>query len=468
VILLRQFGQLFLKSEPEEHENVTGWWQEPSGSRESSRFVVWLNDHLGKRSYEFKLFIIFLLALGLRFYYIIGYRWNQQLGGDFVFYHGYAINIANFSWPANPLEGGPSAQHPPLFPFILAIGDRLGLVTIRQQVLENGFLGALAVFFIGFLGRKIDGPLTGLIASFIGAIYPGLWVYDGNGLSEATEVLFIVLIILFSYRFIEKPTLKRVGVLGAFIGLVTLARSEQILLLVFIGFYLIVRLIKGWKKKLEYLIVCSLCVFIVISPWVIRNMVTFPTFETLSTQLGTTLQTANCGPTYYGPFEGYWDIACAANVTPNEAIGDKQLQAIAFHYIRTHLSRLPVVMLMRLGRMWEVWHPFQQALFNVNEGWNYTASKMDLWSFWILSPFTIAGLVILFKRKVFINPLVSQIIMTTLSAILIYGQVRYRADSEIVWVLGSAVTVRAIFGKVGKRGFYFKKLPKVSNSSEVS
>ncbi len=62
----------------------------------------------------------------------------------------------------------------------------------------------------------------------------------------------------------------------------------------------------------------------------------------------------------------------------------------------------------------------------------------------VMVPLAIAGLVILRRRRVPIFPLLAMPILVTITAIMFYGNPRFRRPAEIVIVVGASVAIDAI------------------------
>src|ERR1700745_1959735 len=78
------------------------------------------------------------------------------------------------------------------------------------------------------------GRRVGLIAAFLVAVYPNIWMSDELGLSETLTPLVVALVLLAAYRFWKRPGWGRVIWLGASMGVAALARDELGLLAVLI------------------------------------------------------------------------------------------------------------------------------------------------------------------------------------------------------------------------------------------
>ena len=59
-------------------------------------------------------------------------------------------------------------------------------------------------------------------------------------------------------------------------------------------------------------------------------------------------------------------------------------------------------------------------------------------------PFAVGGAVVLRRRRVPITPLVAQFVMVTVTAVAIYGLVRFRVPAEVALVVLTAVGVDAV------------------------
>jgi hypothetical protein len=105
-----------------------------------------------------------------------------------------------------------------------------------------------------------------------------------------------------------------------------------------------------------------------------------------------------------------------------------------------------VVVAARVGRVWSLYAPGYMATYNRFEGREIWASWLGFATFWMLVPSTVAGAVILRRRKVPITPLVAQFVIVTVTAVAVYGLVRFRIPAEVSIVVLSAVAVDRLLG----------------------
>ena len=280
----------------------------------------------------------------------------------------------------------------------------------------------------------------------IAAIYPNLWVNDGLVMSETLATLAVALAILLAYRFIRRPSVASAAWVGVACGLAMLARAELGLLLplMVLPVVLFLRAL-SFKRQIVMFVVACLAAGLVVSPWLVANLTRFDEPVFFSTNDGLTLCGANLHRTYYGQGTGLWALDCAGFPVPNgdRSVVSNALRSDGLHFIRTHLGRLPVVVAVRIARVWSLDAPGMMASYNQNEGREPWVSWAGFFLFWLLVPFAVVGGVLLRRRRVPITPLVAQFVIVTVTAAAIYGIVRFRVPAEVSLVVLAAVAVDA-------------------------
>jgi hypothetical protein len=431
-----------------------------------------------RRRFFVLLGLITLLGFAVRLAYLLIVKWDQSIWGDAFTYHYTANGIADGlgfqSWVPDvytPVTrgvptvlglhahaNGVAAENPPLFPLYLSAFSFVGLRSFHAHMVAQTLLGVASVFVMGLVGRKVWSPRVGLWAALIAAVYANFWVYDPLVISESMGILAGALMVLMAYRAWDKPTLKNMVWLGITFGLASLVRSEFVLLTPFIVIPLVIRAMPGRavKDRVGYMVAAGAVAFLVVSPWVIRNLTTFdnPTF--LSHDAGLSLASGSCDATYYGPALGWWSPQCVIHKHPpkgDPSVKDAFWSDEASDYINDHLDRVPVVALARLGRMWEVFHPGtpwgdiksgQTLGYVIVEGRSEMAARLALGQFWLIVPLSIAGFVLLWRRKRPIWPLLALPVLVSIVAVYAFGNLRYRSIAEVALVATAAVTMDAL------------------------
>jgi hypothetical protein len=431
-----------------------------------------------RRGFGVGMVIIGAVAAAVRVAWVLIARRDFALHGDDFFYHWQANALAEgkgflnpYTWKAlGRLE--PSGAHPPLYSLYLAVYSWLGFTTPLAHRLASCALGVAAVVVVGFVARRIAGDRAGLVAAGIAAVYPQLWINDGMLISESMYVLMIAITLLFAYRLWESRRWTDAAWLGAVIGLSALTRPEAVILVPLVGApFLFSRREPLARRIRTLLIIAGLCL-VVILPWWVRNLTQFhdPTF--LATGNGVVLQVANCDGTYSGQFLGYWDIKCLIGDAPPTTDQQKQIlkgtsvpglaylhardprddsqldttaRTKAFSYIGDHLSRVPVVVAARVGRIWGVFRPRQDVNFDIFfERRGKWPSWAGAYMYYALLPFAVYALVVMRRRRVPISPMIAIFAMVTVTVGIAMGITRYRVGADVALTILGGVAIDAL------------------------
>jgi hypothetical protein len=324
----------------------------------------------------------------------------------------------------------PSAQHPPLFPLLLAIVSKFGGHSVLAHQLACAVMSSVAVPLIGLTAREVGGSRAGLVAAAIAAVYPNLWASDAAVMSESLYVTAIALVLFTSCRLWKQPSVKRAVLVGAAIGTAALVREEAILLIPFalMPQCLLQRRVPT-RRQFELIGVAVLMASVVIAPWVARNLTTFDKPVFLSDNHDSVIAGANCPATYSGAAIGSWNFACNAGTLPD---GDESVQGAAnrargLHYARTHLTRLPIVVAAREGRALDLFRPFQGPA----ETRPFRMRVAGAVAFWFTLPAAALGAVIARRRKMSLVPFGGQVAVVVFAAAAGYGLWRLRLPLDV-------------------------------------
>jgi 4-amino-4-deoxy-L-arabinose transferase-like glycosyltransferase len=409
----------------------------------------------GRRSWWPWISLWTLVGLGIRLGSLFGPgRSRRSAGGDAYYFHSAANLLVEGKGFINPflyLEHHPhqvvqTALWPPLFVLVLAIPSVVGLKAFFAHRVWCCIIGAAGIVVGGYAGREVAGRRVGLIAAFLLAVYPNIWMSDELALSEALSPLLAATVVLLAYRFWKDPGVKRAVWLGLSIGVAMLGRDELALLVVFL-FIPLVLLVKAltWRRRFAVLAIGLLASALVIAPWVGYNLSRFQKPVFISNSLGITLDSANCDAVYSGAYEGYWSYLCghAAPLSgTDESVQESEAQAYAVHYIEHHKGRLVPVEAARLGRAFGFFHPLEQIkLDSTVETRPYHWALVGLGMYYALLALSIGGVVILRRRRIPVFPLLALGLDVVVSVLLTFGQTRYRSTFEVALTILGAVTL---------------------------
>jgi 4-amino-4-deoxy-L-arabinose transferase-like glycosyltransferase len=393
-------------------------------------------------------------GLAVRVVFVLSTR-NLYRNGDAAYYHYQANLLATGHGFIEPYsyrvahQTMASAYHPPLWTLYLAAFSVVGLKSWLSHRLAGCLLGAATVALMGIVGRRVGGPRVGLIAAGLTAFYPLVWINDTVGLSESMVLFACGLVLLAAYRLIEQTTPGRAAWLGVAIGLAALARTEQALLVVTLLVPLLVVLRGRSVRQLAAIgAACALAAGLTVAPWVGRNLVAFDHPVLLSTNIDPTLVVTNCSQTFdrHNQFFAFWDVNCLQGVTTHgdESDQDITLRHVALTFLSHHRREIPLVVLARAGRLWNVYRPLQGTHLDLIESRPLWVSRTGLAVFAVLVPLAIGGIILLRRRRITVVPLLALPVTVTATAMLTYGNTRFRAPAELSLIVLGAVLLDAV------------------------
>lgn len=293
--------------------------------------------------------------------------WSHPLPGDAHLFHVTAAGIANGKG-YDTFQGHPTAGHPPVFPFLLAVFDLVGLRSVGAQRIAVSIVASAGILLVGLLGRKVAGAAVGIVAAMIAALDP-LWVQpSGILMSESVYLIAISGMLLMAVLCIERPSIWRFGSLGVLIATSTLIRSEAVDFIVLLGVPVILLAVGDWRRRIHIGLAMAVGFLLLITPWLVRNEIQLGGLS-LSTNGGVTLDGSYCPPTFNPnePSYGSYNIICALtddfavvqNTKPpdgarfwTELAIDRADTSKAESFARNHLSDIPGVVVARELTVW--------------------------------------------------------------------------------------------------------------------
>lgn len=396
------------------------------------------------------LLAVAVLALGVRLFYTVAVADDIALGGDAERYHLLAHHLAEgdgYVQTVGFLAGTPTAEFPPLFPAVLSVFDLLGGDSVKSQRFFTSVLGTITVLLIGLAGRHVRGPTVGLVAGGLAAVYPMLFQVDTALMAETLYALFVSAFLLAVYRAIETPSTVRWVVAGLLVGLAALTRTEGILL-----FPLVIvpeALRRGAvprRVRWRAIGLSAAATFVVITPWIARNAITFDRFIPISNNSGTLLAGANCDRSYNGQYRGAWRLECVTDIDVfalEPAVADRY-RDVGLDYASDHVSELPGVVAARVLRTFGLYEPKQQLDWEAFEGRDITWHTAGHRMFLVLLPLAIAGAVLLWRAKRPVWPLIAPVVCVVFTAAVSYGNQRFRILAEPGILILAAVSLVAL------------------------
>jgi 4-amino-4-deoxy-L-arabinose transferase-like glycosyltransferase len=284
-------------------------------------------------------------------------------------------------------------------------------------------------------------------------------VNDALLMSESLVLVVVALVLLLAYRFHSRPTVVSAAVLGIATGIAVLTRAELVLLVPLLVIPLLVLAARPhWRQGIRWLVAAGLASVVVVSPWVVYNIIRFDKPVAISTGLGQTLLAANCPQTYFGPEIGYWAVDCVLSPKqPIRAVGDESVQEVAYRrvgidYATAHAGRVPFVVFARVGRTFGFYAPVDQLRVDERDNRReLPVSIAGLVTFYVLAGLSIAGVVVLRRRRVPVFPVLAPVAAVVIAVAFTYGQTRFRAPAEISLALLAGVALDAAVDRRARR-----------------
>jgi len=233
--------------------------------------------------------LILVLALGLRLYFLLGI---EQPGS---FSDGQNYNLMVRQLLDKKIYGyhseSPNAYVTPGFPMFLALvymihgynpNSPVTAVRIYQALMMTAAAG-----LVYLIARRICSKLGAMTAALVAAVYPPL-IWSTSAF--LTESLFTFLFLTYIYTIIlalDQDSIAVTGISGIFFGAAVLTKP-QLAPFFFVPFVL-ARFQQKKRNTLKLFLVFSVVFIMLMTPWWIRNYLTFHDMILTATQTGNPL-----------------------------------------------------------------------------------------------------------------------------------------------------------------------------------
>ncbi|MBL0386928.1 glycosyltransferase family 39 protein [Tumebacillus sp. ITR2] len=200
----------------------------------------------------------------------------QRLLEAGIFTFGFDVNL-------------PTVFIPPVFPLYLAgVFAVFGSGEVGLTVAQYSFavIGTLAIGMTALLGAVIKRPYAGIVGALIYAVYPPTILSSIVFLTESMFTLGMLAFFVVLIRAIQTHRTSLFIWAGVLLGITTLTRPTIALVPAVVGLYLWFRADYGFKKAFRVGVLLVATLFLVLSPWIIRNYVDFHQFIPLTKASG--------------------------------------------------------------------------------------------------------------------------------------------------------------------------------------
>jgi 4-amino-4-deoxy-L-arabinose transferase-like glycosyltransferase len=395
---------------------------------------------------------ILLVGLGLR----VAEAWDgRPLVYDAAAYATIAANLERgegFDLGADATQ--PASNYSPGVPLLTGgLYKIAGGIHERLARLILALIGSLSILFTYLIGRRLSGPLAGLIGAGAVAIYPALLEYQGMLMGEplaATLLSGAVLAMLWAsaageegrgspggrwvFRLgVERPSEVGAGAKkrtprppgdprpsffkwvlpGVLLGALALVRPEYIAIALPIAVVVLARRGRdGWRAGLAQALVLLVGIALLVAPWTVRNAVVLDRFVPVSTGGGQVLFSGSYMPSGGDPERVGEEVLERHPGLRRQLPADARLEQILAALAEQRYPGMESdAALARMGRelLWDDLgeRPVGYAGFVVAKVWRIWAfgprdvMREPVWKalHWLLVVLALAGLVLLALRR---------------------------------------------------------------------
>lgn len=355
----------------------------------------------------------------------------------------------------------PASNYSPGVPLLVAGVYKLsGGVHERLARIVLALLGTLSILFTSLIGRRLSGPLAGLIGAAAIAIYPALLEYQGMLMGEplaATLLAGAVLASLWAADLAGTSGRERLRWLlpGVLFGALALVRPEYLGVALLVSLVILVRSgRREWSRTLVQALLVLAGVAVIVVPWTVRNAIALDRFVPVSTGGGQVLfagtylpsdgdpekvgaEVVERHPELFGPhaverlrLEQILARLAARRYPGMES--DKALSKMGKEQLWDDLSEEPLEYVGFVAtKVWRIWTHGQRAVMQ-EPGWKLFH--------WALLVFGLIGLVVLALKRRWEALLIAVIFLsiTAISALLVASPRRVLVMMPLLAALAGA------------------------------
>src|SRR3954453_11822707 len=236
--------------------------------------------------------LILVLVIGLAFRVQAALTPPADPGNDASAYMQIAKGLYKDGHYGAPGQASPNDWSPGAPLLYGAVYKLTGGVHVKAALLLLALLGTGTILFTYLLGRRLAGPVAGLVGALLAATYPAFVENTGRMLAEPVALLWLPAAML-AFLWASDPggRIWRWLAPGALLGLTTLTRPEY---LPFVAVFAVLALVRGpWRDPrgrgaglvpgvpAGALVVVAFCA--VLAPWTIRNVTSLHRFVPVTT-----------------------------------------------------------------------------------------------------------------------------------------------------------------------------------------
>jgi 4-amino-4-deoxy-L-arabinose transferase-like glycosyltransferase len=285
---------------------------------------------------------------------------------------GHGFSFGQPWWPLTEANA-PTAHWSFLYTlYLVAVYSLFGITPLAARIIQAVLAGILMPLLIYRLGNRVFGPVLGLVAAAISAIYVYFFYYAASLMTETFFILGILwsIDIAISIRYTQNPRTRQWLILGLVMTITVLLRQTFLPVIGLIGLWLWYAA-KGARLQMGKGFALSIIILIVgIAPWTIRNYRVFHQFVLLNTNAGYAFYWAN-HPIFGTNFSNELPEGVTwASMIPQELHGmdeaslEKELMRRSIQTILNDPGRYLLLSLSRIKEQFKFWPTTKSPLIS--------------------------------------------------------------------------------------------------------
>ena len=163
----------------------------------------------------------------------------------------------------------------PVYPFFLAMLLSLARGSLWIIPVAQGIINSLAAALVFKMGERLFSRRAGFIAGICYALDPSALVHTFSMLTESLFTFLFLLANFFLVKYIQKNSFKNLVSAAALLGLATLCRPVGLYYSVVVGIILLCAAAAAFPARVKNVTLYVLLFMLTLSPWLIRNKLTF-------------------------------------------------------------------------------------------------------------------------------------------------------------------------------------------------
>lgn len=378
---------------------------------------------------------------------------------------GFGFTFGKLWWPMTA-AGAPTAHWSYLYTFFLAAVYALfGPHPLAARLIQAILTGLLQPYLAFLFGRRMFGPVTGLGAALLTAVYAYFIYYNGALMTEAFYITAVLASLYLAVVVVDRsrdPGSSRASIFAAALafGLATsaavLLRQLFLLCVPFIFLWMIWSLRKQTFRWLSSLVVAVVVLAGLILPFTAFNYSRFHRFVLLNTNAGFAFFWGN-NPVYGTHFQPILSSEQYAFLIPadlrslDEASLDQALLKLGIQFVRDDPRRYLLLSLSRFPTYFKFWPSAGDGL---------ASNLFRVASFGLLWPFMAAGMVLAGLRikrstpqwpELLSSPavlLILFVLVYTAIHVLTWTLIRYRLPVDAALLIFAGLAMVELFGRL--------------------